>query len=102
MSAELFALAGLERKTGDVLLRVVNRAAIARGLHISLQGVSAVARRAKVTTLSHADPTTENTVDFPDAVKPRESTIDQAGADFTYAFPPHSFTLLRLTPARSR
>jgi alpha-N-arabinofuranosidase len=99
-SAELFALAGLERKTGDLLLRVVNRAPTPREVRVRLQGVAAIARSAQVTTLSHADPTVENTVDFPDAVLPRETTFAPAGTEFTYTFPPHSFTLLRLPPAR--
>ena len=99
-SAELFAVAGVERKSSDVLLRVVNRAATARNVHVSLQGVPAVGRRAKVTTLSHADPTAENTVDLPDSVVPKESTFDPAETEFTYTFLPHSFTLLRIPPAR--
>ena len=98
--AELFALAGFERRTGDVVLRVVNRAPTPREVHIRLQGVAAVARHAQVTTLSHTDPTTENTVDFPDAVLPRETTFDRAGTEFTYTFQPYSFTLLRLPPAQ--
>ncbi len=99
-SAELFALAGHERKTGDILLRVVNRAASMRAVRIHLQGLAAVGRRARVTTLSHADPTVENTVDFPDAVRPQASIFNGAGVEFTYTFPPYSFTLIRLVNAK--
>jgi alpha-L-arabinofuranosidase len=94
--AEVFATAGLARKTGDVLVRVVNRAAAPRTMKIHIQGVAGIGSRARVTTLSHDDPTAENTVDFPDAVLPVESTFDGAGAEFTYVFRPYSFTLLRL------
>jgi len=94
--AEVFAIAGLQRKTGDVLVRVVNRAAAPREMKIRFQGVAKIGSRARVTTLSHDDPTAENTVDFPDAVLPVESTFDGAGAEFTYVFRPYSFTLLRL------
>lgn len=94
----LFALAGLERKTGDLLVRVVNRTATPRTATLRCQGLPAIGRHAKITTLSHDDPTTENTLDFPDAVLPLESTFDGAGAEFSYVYKPYSFTLLRLTP----
>lgn len=98
-SAELFALAGFDRKTGDVLLRVVNRAASPREVQIQIQGVPARARQAKVTTLTHEDPTAENTVDNPDTVLPAETILDHAGAEFAYTFKPLSFTLIRLKAA---
>jgi alpha-L-arabinofuranosidase len=101
-SAELFALAGFERKTGDVLLRVVNRAARPREVQIQIQGVPALASRAKVTTLTHDDPTAENTVDNPDTMLPAETTLDSAGPQFSYTFRPYSFTLIRLTPVKAR
>ena len=99
-SPELFALAGLERRTGDVLLRVVNRAATPKQVQVRLHGLPAIGRVAKVTTLSHDDPKAENTVDDPDAVLPRETTFDKAGAEFHYTVHPYSLTLIRLTPAK--
>ncbi|MCX6872274.1 MAG: hypothetical protein NTW21_00470 [Verrucomicrobia bacterium] len=96
--AGLFALAGLERKTGDLLVRVVNRTATPRTATLRCQGLPTIGRHAKITTLSHDDPTTENTLDFPDAVLPLEFACDGAAAEFSYGFKPNSFTLLRLTP----
>lgn len=95
-SAQLFAVAGIEQKSGDVLLRVVNRAATQQAVRVNLRGVAAVATSAKVTTLSSDDPQVENTVDYPDAVLPVDSTFAAAGLDFTYTFKPYSFTLIRL------
>ncbi len=97
--AEVFAVAGLERKTGDVLVRVVNRSAHARAIRIKLQGVAPVRPSASVTTLWSADPTRENTVDEPDAVLPVCSEFGGAGSDFTYPVQPCSFTILRLRKA---
>ncbi|MCX6877185.1 MAG: alpha-L-arabinofuranosidase [Verrucomicrobia bacterium] len=94
---ELLALAGLERKTGDLLLRVVNRTATPRTATIRCQGLAKIGSDATITTLSHDDPTAENTLDFPDAVLPLESAFAGAGAEFSYVFKPYSFTLLRLT-----
>lgn len=101
-SAELFELAGFERRTGDVLLRVVNRAASPREVQIKIQGVPARASQAKVTTLTHDDPTAENTVDNPDTVLPVETTMDHAGTEFAYTFRPFSFTMIRLKAAKTR
>jgi alpha-L-arabinofuranosidase len=98
-SAQLFAVAGIERKSGDVLLRVVNRATTPQEVRVNLQGVAAIARSAKITTLSNEDPQLENTVDYPDAILPIESTFETVGAEFTYTFKSYSFTLIRLAPA---
>jgi alpha-L-arabinofuranosidase len=99
-SAQLFAVAGIERKSGDVLLRVVNRATTPQEVRVNLQGVAAIARSAKITTLSNEDPQLENTVDYPDAILPIESTFETVGAEFTYTFKSYSFTLIRLAPAK--
>jgi alpha-L-arabinofuranosidase len=95
--AEVFAVAGLELKTGDVLVRVVNRSVQARKIRIKLQGVEAVRPMARVIALWSADPERENTVDEPDAVLPACSEFSGAGPDFTYQVQPCSFTILRLS-----
>ena len=100
-SAQLFAVAGIEQKSGDLLLRVVNRAATPQEVRVKLQGVAAIAPSAKVTTLSSDDPQVENTVDYPDAILPVESSFVPAGAEFGYTFKPFSFTLLRFNIANT-
>jgi alpha-N-arabinofuranosidase len=100
--AQLFAVAGIEQKSGDLLLRVVNRAATPQEVRVKLQGVAAIAPSAKVTTLSSDDPQAENTVDYLDAILPVESAFAKAGADFAYTFKPYSFTLLRIKTAKTK
>ncbi len=95
--AQIFAVAGMERKSGDVLLRVVNRAATPQEVRVNLHGVAVIARSAKVTTLSSDDPQIENTVDYPDAILPVDSICVPVGNEFAYIFKPYSFTLIRLT-----
>jgi alpha-N-arabinofuranosidase len=101
-SAELFALAGIETQSGDVLLRVVNRSATPQEIRVKLQGLAAITPLAKVTTLSSDDPQAENTVDYLDAILPVESAFAKAGADFAYTFKPYSFTLLRIKTAKTK
>jgi alpha-L-arabinofuranosidase len=97
---ELFAVAGVQRASGEVLLRVVNRSGTAQTAQVTLSGLPAVAPQARVITLSHADPTTENTVDEPDAVLPVESTLANVSSDFSCTFAPYSFTLIQFAPAK--
>jgi alpha-N-arabinofuranosidase len=47
-------------------------------------------------TVNGAHPGVINTFAQPDAVAVRESALNCAGEPFTYTFPAHSFTLLRL------
>jgi len=95
-SQGLFALAGIEATSGDVILKVVNRSATACPTAFSLKGLAQIQPKAVVTTLASDDPMVENTVDEPDAIVPVSSEFAQAGANFTCTLRPYSFTLLRL------
>ena len=100
--AQIFALGGVARKTGEVLLRVVNRGSQPLEAHVNLQGITGVSNRTHITTFSHPDATVENTVDYPDAVQPVETTFSGAGPKFNYTFKPYSFTLIRMTTANPK
>jgi alpha-N-arabinofuranosidase len=94
--AGLFALAGILHATGSILIRVVNRDVIPHEVQISLAGLPTIASRAQITTISHDDPTVENSVDYPDAILPVTTVFDGAGANFRYIFAPNSFTVIKL------
>jgi len=51
---------------------------------------------AKLHRLWHEDPFAQNTFDEPEKIVPVESRIDNAGADFEIALPPHSYSILEL------
>ncbi len=95
---ELFALAGLDRQSGEVVLKVVNRAPAPRPVTIQLNGSGPLAAQVRVITLHHDDPTAENSLDDPEMVVPREATRDIPGTEFTHTLPAHSLTVLRLAP----
>ena len=93
--AEVYALAGLRHKSGELILSVVNRAGTARTAVLRFDGLSGVARQASVTTLGGVEPTAENTVDDPTAVRPVESIFRSSDSELRYSFEPYSLTVMR-------
>ena len=94
-STTLFANAVRDDQAGEVILKVVNAGDVAAEAQVSLAGSGKVAKQALVTVLTgnlHDD----NTVGKAAKVKPAESRIALSGATFSHAFPPHSFTVLRV------
>ena len=94
--SELFALAGLDRQKETILLKIVNRAASPRPVMIRLNGSGTLAKAAQVITISHDDPSAENTLDEPDLILPREAVCDIPGSEFLQTVPANSLTVLRL------
>ncbi|MFF5426717.1 MULTISPECIES: alpha-L-arabinofuranosidase C-terminal domain-containing protein [unclassified Streptomyces] len=81
------------RDKGDLVVKVVNAQATAARTSIDL-GTSKVAPTARVTTLSGA-PDAVNSADA-HPIRPRTSTLEGIGRTFTYTFPAHSVTFLRV------
>ena len=92
----VFALAGLDRKTNAVVLKLVNRTGAPTPLRIGLNGCGSLEKSARLITLSHNDPTAENSLDDPDLIVPRETQCEIGGSDFGLTLPANSFTVLRL------
>jgi alpha-L-arabinofuranosidase len=94
--SELFALAGLDQPSGEIILKIVNRATAPRDVTIQLNGSAPLAGKARLITLHHDDPMAENSLDDPEVVVPRESARDIPGAEFTHTLPANSLTVMRL------
>ncbi|MDN3022294.1 alpha-L-arabinofuranosidase C-terminal domain-containing protein [Streptomyces sp. S.PB5] len=82
-----------DKKTGDLIVKVVNAQATAARTAIDLGGAK-VASKARVTTLT-ADPNAVNT-ETETPVAPVKSTFDAVADEFTYTFPANSVTFLRI------
>ncbi|MFF4274015.1 alpha-L-arabinofuranosidase C-terminal domain-containing protein [Streptomyces sp. NPDC001536] len=82
-----------DKKTGDLIVKVVNAQAAAARTAIDLGGAK-VASKARVTTLT-ADPNAVNS-ETETPVAPVKSTFDGVAAEFTYTFPANSITFLRI------
>lgn len=86
-------VATLDKKTGDLIVKVVNAQATAARTAIDLGGAK-VASKARVTTLT-ADANAVNT-ETQTPVAPVRSTFDGVADKFTYTFPANSVTFLRI------
>ena len=80
--------------SGELIVKVVNSADTAAATDITVSDVE-VAPTARVTEIV-ADPAAVNTKADPGAVVPVDREITTAGEEFTYEFPAHSVTFLRL------
>ncbi|GCB50987.1 alpha-N-arabinofuranosidase [Streptomyces sp. NL15-2K] len=82
-----------DKKTGDLIVKVVNAQSSAARTAIDLGGAK-VASKAKVTTLT-ADPNAVNS-ETQTPVAPATSTFSGVARKFTYTFPANSVTFLRI------
>lgn len=96
---QLYALAGLDVKRSEVIVKVVNPTPAAVSGSVVLKGLFKLGGKAKVITLSHADVNAENTLDHPNVIVPVESEMAVAGAEFPATFAANSLTVLRLSAA---
>jgi alpha-L-arabinofuranosidase len=93
---QVYALAGLDLKRGEVIIKAVNPTPSPVTATVTLKGLTKVGAKAKVYTLAHADAKAENTLDKPNVIVPKESDMTVAGAQFPVNLPANSVTILRL------
>lgn len=92
----LYALAGRDRKTGDIIVKIANLTGQERSVEIALQNAGTVARTATEILLTSADVMDRNTFEQPKKVSPVTREVAVAGAAFTHKVPKHAFVILRL------
>jgi alpha-N-arabinofuranosidase len=92
----LYVVAGLDRKTGETILDVVNPSDHEVAAEIGQQGAPRAASGARLTVLTSASANDENTFEAPMKVAPREETLKISGAIFSHSFPANSLTILRI------
>ncbi|WP_399932717.1 alpha-L-arabinofuranosidase C-terminal domain-containing protein [Streptomyces kanamyceticus] len=83
-----------DKATGDLIVKVVNAQATQARTKVDLGRGAKVAPKARVTTLA-ADPAAENTKEK-SPVKPVDSVFNGVDDSFSYTFPAHSVTFLRI------
>jgi alpha-L-arabinofuranosidase len=92
----LFAVAGHDNKTGEVVVKVANAADRPLETEINLRGAKTVAPEAKSTVLTSGSVRDENSFDDTKKVSPRDEAVTNAAEKFTHTFPANSVTVLRL------
>ena len=94
----LFALAGKDRKSGEIIIKIVNLAEEERPVEIAIKNAGALQEAATEWVLTSADPMDQNSFDAPKKVSPVTQPVKITGPTFTRTVPKHSFTVLRLKP----
>jgi alpha-N-arabinofuranosidase len=85
-----------DEKRRKLFVKIVNASSDAAPLSIALNGVSSVAKQAKLIVLSGKSPNATNSIATPDAVVPVETNIEVAGPKFEQSFAPYSINVLEL------
>jgi alpha-L-arabinofuranosidase len=83
-----------DNKTGDIILKIVNRDAVVVPAKINLAQLGTLIAKAAVTVLS-GDPDTENSCDGAQNLVPQTSNIT-VSKSFTYQAPANSLTIIRI------
>jgi alpha-L-arabinofuranosidase len=91
----LYASASRVKKTGELILKVVNGNSQPLAADINLKGRSKV-KAATAIVLTSASPDDENTLDEPTKVAPKTETLNVSKLPFRHTFPGNSVTVLRL------
>ncbi|EKU90087.1 alpha-L-arabinofuranosidase C-terminal domain-containing protein [Bacteroides oleiciplenus] len=91
-----FFSSGYDEATGEVIVKVVNAEAVPYPLSVKLDGVNQVEKTGKVISLSAVSDMDENSFEEPKKIYPQESEFKGFGKNFSYTFPPFSYTILRV------
>lgn len=81
--------------TGEIIVKLVNPETTSQSLPIKITGVTAIASKATVITLS-ANPEDTNSIHHPRNVVPVTTTLRGVGPSLTYHLPPYSVTVIKL------
>lgn len=93
---ELFAVAGRDDKSGELLLFVVNAGESPVHATVDLADTAIEKRQALKTMLTSDSLDDENSFDDPTRIAPTDIRIEIAGSEFEHDFAERSFTVLRI------
>ena len=92
----LYASATIDKKTAELIVKVVNASGTAQARDINIQGVKNLGKNAVMTVLQSAQLNDVNSLNDPAKVAPKESEISVKGKKILLALQPYSFTVLRV------
>ena len=91
----LFAAASRDEKSGDVILKVVNVTGTAMPVEISLDGIAGVEGTGELEVMA-GEAGDVNTLNAPEKIVPRRTTVRIPAKAFTHRFPAYSASVLRV------
>jgi alpha-L-arabinofuranosidase len=96
---KVLAIAGLDSKSGDIIVKVVNSAAEPAPMVVNVVGGPSPGS-GTVTVLASDNPLDENSFEQPAKVVPRTSRLEVRGPAIPHTFPPYSLSIIRMKPRR--
>jgi alpha-L-arabinofuranosidase len=92
---ELYSSASLDRKSGEVILKIVNAGKEVRAARVDFSGIASLKGSAKQIVLVSGDLKAENSLDQSMRIAPVEKIITAAGRSLQVKLEPYSMTVLR-------
>jgi alpha-L-arabinofuranosidase len=92
----LHAVAGTDKKTGEIIVKVVNASEQPVEAVLELKGASLPASDARAIVLTSGSPADENDFATPTKVSPKQETIRVSGTKIQWTFAADSVTILRI------
>jgi alpha-L-arabinofuranosidase len=93
--SSLYATAASDAQNGDLIVKVVNAAAVPMETELTLSWAN-LTGNGTATVLTSQSPADENSLAMPRKVSPKAATIRFTGSRLTQSFPGNSLTVLRL------
>jgi alpha-L-arabinofuranosidase len=92
----LYASACIDKKTGELILKLANTSAQAQSPAIALEGIKKTGAKATLTVMKNDQPDAINSFDDPAAVSPAVQEIAVKGKQLNLTLAPSSFTVVRV------
>jgi alpha-L-arabinofuranosidase len=91
---KLYATAALDKKTNQVIVKLVNASATAQNIEVNIDGVSKLNSKANMTVLKNNDVKLYNTLENPNEIKPTEQEVKLKGKKLSVALAPYSLSVV--------
>ncbi|MCX6344864.1 MAG: hypothetical protein NT018_07300 [Armatimonadetes bacterium] len=88
--------AGMDAKTGELIIKVVNTHPESIKTTLNIAGVSKIDPKAQITVMKGDSLKAKNTLNEPKKVVPVATKLDGVGPSFKYEFAPNSLTVIRV------
>jgi alpha-N-arabinofuranosidase len=92
----LYASTTLDKNTNEIIIKIVNVAAVEKKVSYSIEGVKKIGSQGTVTVLTADKPDQVNSLDTPYAISPVTQALPVSGKKLDLLLEPCSFTVIRL------
>jgi alpha-L-arabinofuranosidase len=92
----LYVSAVIDKKTNDIIIKVVNASGKEQTNTFRLDGIKKAATQAEVTTLQSDDLSSENSFSNPENVAPKESSVTVKKREINFTSKKYSFSVIRV------